>query len=129
MNITVEHRIENDTAIVEVPLSNSDRVVRMYQQTFDELINRKLSPVWKLVRGQVLEVGSNLSVTRLAGDALAGQKVRLLDHDATNLRRDNIAITLGTSNAKDKLKERTHNFNPVTINHIYHNPTNIENIT
>jgi hypothetical protein len=123
--ITIIHRIENDTAIVEVPLTNSDKVVRLYQETFDELIAKKLSPVWKLVRGQILEVGSNLSVTRLAADAKAGHKVRLLDKEPTNLRRDNLAITSGMSNAKDKLKERTHNFNPVTIKHQYINPQHI----
>jgi hypothetical protein len=130
MNIVVTHFIENDTALVSVPLTNSDQSVTLYQETFNSLIAQGLDPRWKLQRMQILEKGSNVSVTRLAAGAEKGEKVRLIDRDPTNLRKDNIVVITSTTNSKEQLKQsRRHQFNPVTIQHEYINPNHIENIT
>jgi hypothetical protein len=128
MNIVITHFIENDTPLVFVPLTNSDQVVTLYQETFNSLVAQGLDPRWKVVGKQILEKGRNISVTRLAADADKGQKVRLLDRNPFNLRRDNLAIQLSTARAKDKLKTERHNLNPVTISHEYINPNHIEKI-
>jgi hypothetical protein len=130
--ITIRHFIENDTAIVSVPLSNSKRSVELYQQDFDCLTASGLDPRWTLSNGQILERGTRLSVTRLVADANKGEKVRLLDNDPCNLKRCNLLKGRGGGrfSAKDRLsniEERPHKFK-TTINHLYDQPKHLKEI-
>jgi len=129
--ITIKHSVWNDNAIVEVPLSNDKRSVRLYKLDFDTIIARGLCPIWRLDNGQILERGTRLSVTRLVGDAGQGEMIRLADGDPTNLTRPNLlkARGRGKFSASDRLSsdERPHRFK-TTINHLYDEPKHMKEI-
>jgi hypothetical protein len=132
--ILITHWMEQSTPIVSVPLTNSNRLVCLYQDDFDYLMALGLSPKWVLTNGQILERGTRLSVTRLVADAKKGQGVKLFDKDPTNLRHPNLILVRagGRLNARDVLRnteERPYNLDKPTLTHKYIIPNHIENIT
>ena len=124
--ITVTKLLDRDGhPICLVPLTNSKKTVTVFQDDFNYLIENGLSPLWRLENNQILERGTKLSVTRLVGKAGKAQKVHVLDGDATNLHRHNLAISSGGSgkNTTETLKsQRPHQFNKVTIKYEIINP-------
>jgi hypothetical protein len=125
--ITVTHRIIDDTPVVFVPIENSDKEVKLYQDDFNYLVRHGIDLRWKLVNGQIMERGTRLSITRLVANAGAKQKVSLRDGNPLNLMRGNLLIGPGGGrfNPKDRLlnyEERPHKLNKPTINHQYINP-------
>jgi hypothetical protein len=110
-----QHRDEDGNHVVSVPLTNTDKTVKLFQEDFDRLMRSGLDPRWRLSNGEVFERGrSRLSIKRLIADAAKGEKVQLLDGDPCNLRRDNLITTPGGGKykARDKLgyMERPHRF-------------------
>jgi len=117
------------TALVSVPLTNTDKTVVLYQEDFNDLIRSGLSPLWRLMQGQVLERGrARVSISRLVKNAKAGQKIYFIDKDPCNLRRSNLLTAIGCSKSKtrDKLKNRPRSSflkERVELKHIYIKPS------
>lgn len=118
--------MEDDTPLVSVPIKNSETAVLLWQSDFDDLLDKGLSPRWRLSQGQIFEEGTRVSVTRLVADAQAMQKVSLIDHNPLNLKRSNLAVRPGNGgfNTKQKFltEDRPHRLNPITIDHQYIQP-------
>jgi hypothetical protein len=124
MNIVEVYRFEDEdgNAMCSVPLTNVDKKVQLYLQDFNSLIESGVDPRWRLSNGQILERGkAKLSITRLVAKAKKGEKIRLLDGDACNLRRDNLLKTGGggRKDATENLSsENRHRFHQVKLKYI-----------
>jgi hypothetical protein len=78
----------------------------MEESDFNELIDLGLPVRWSLRNGVVWarSHGRHIGVARFLLDAKAGETVRYIDNDPTNLLRSNLVKTLGRSvyDARDR---------------------------
>lgn len=100
MKIEITHFLDEDgSALVSVPLTNSDTNVILYESDFNSLYETGLDPRWRLSMGQIIERGRDrVSVARLVADAKKGDKIQYLDRNPCNLKRDNLVTAEGNSN-------------------------------
>jgi hypothetical protein len=101
---------KDDKPIVTVPLCNCDKLAVLGSSDFYMLMEMGVSPLWKLLTGQVMEVGeARIYIARLICDAKEKEAVRYLDGDNLNLRRSNLVIGIGRgkSRERDKLNRDT----------------------
>jgi hypothetical protein len=99
---TTDH---NGRSIVMVPLANTDRYATVEAAEYASLREQKLSENWlfnsnglrrKYVRCRGRGRKNCISVARVLCGAAAGQMVRYLDGDSTNLRRTNLTLCAGS---------------------------------
>jgi hypothetical protein len=127
MKIKVNHELNEDgIPIVKIPLTNSDRLVVLYEQDFNTIIELGVTPIWKLTNNQVFARGrGRFPIARLVANAKAGETIKLIDKDPCNLKRDNLLTTGGQGkfNTRDKLTPiyKKHSF--WTLEHIYNKPS------
>lgn len=112
-------------SIVRVPLSNSDRHATLDEQDFNQLLELGLSPSWKQGTDGLIQVSvpgrTNLPVARLITDA-SKQRVRYLNGDKTDLRRDNLVLDGNGLRAKLRARDLvvpTARLNRVEVEHVY----------
>lgn len=112
-------------SIVSVPLANSDRYATLNEQDFNELVELGISPAWKQGADGLVQVSvpgrTNLTVARLIADA-SKERVRYLNRDKNDLRRDN--LVLDSHGLRAKLRARdliapTPRLNSIEVEHVY----------
>jgi hypothetical protein len=87
-NLSIIHK----DSLVIVPLSNSNKTVTLDAADFDTLMAKGVSPKWKLSQAGKVMAGDNKTVARVILEAPMGLRVKYLDNDPTNLRRDNLVL-------------------------------------
>jgi hypothetical protein len=127
MIIDILHSTEYGREIVSVPLRNSTGRAILYAEDFTMLLNLGLAPTWVYEHQQVFS--GKVSVARLIVDAGPRQQVIYCDKDTCNLRRDNLAVTVG--NGKFRAREMiraNQRANKFELKHMYpkQHMTNIE---
>lgn len=88
----ITHLIENGRKVVQIPLSNSNRNVKLYRRDYLELEALGASLPWKWSQDcvYVRNNNRNVSIARLILDADKGQKVSYIDGNPYNLIRTNL---------------------------------------
>ncbi len=105
------YRVENDSkgvALAIVPLGpygmrGNAIIEEIY---FDALISMGVSSNWNTTNGNVIAKGinsRNVSIARIITGAIAGQRVKYLDGNPLNLRRENLSLIDGWSMQTDEL--------------------------
>ena len=95
----IVHSVEGDRLIVTVPLTNSTRRVRLYEEDYRELERLGVGLPWRWNQEQVWVRNNNrnISIARLIMDADKGEKISFLDGDTANLIRSNLLRSPGSS--------------------------------
>ncbi|MDZ4369065.1 MAG: hypothetical protein U0987_18900 [Afipia sp.] len=99
-------------AVLLIPLARDGGVARILPADYERLLAAGLSPNWCLnrdgtggtayVRAALNSVAGNLvTVARVLMAARPGQRVRYLDSDTRNLRRDNLVLRPGFGRRAD----------------------------
>ena len=106
--VTVKRLLDEDgiTKIIEVPLTNLDKSVTLFEADWNLLLRLGLDPRFRFSLGHVVQRGvGRLSVARLISNAGAGEKVQYLDSNPFNLRRTNLVNSIGGGkvSTRDKL--------------------------
>jgi hypothetical protein len=98
-HLTIEHFIDNNTKLVQVPLNGSDKKCTLNEEDFLALMEMGVSPIWAYSQEQVLVRNKrrSLSVARLMIDADRGQHIRFKNGQSWDLRRSNLIIAPGSS--------------------------------
>jgi hypothetical protein len=108
ITITITHfKDERGRALVRVPIARSDRFCTLEEQDFSALLElgTPVHWVWKQDCIWVRSGGKSIAIGRILLDCSPGQCLRYINHDPTDLRRDNLVLTNGMSKyrARDML--------------------------
>jgi hypothetical protein len=102
----IMHSVEGTRPIVIVPLTNSERKVKLNEDDYLELERLGVGLPWRWNQEQVWVRNNNrnISVARLILDADKGEKISFKDGDPSNLIRSNLVRIPGSS----KYRARDH---------------------
>jgi hypothetical protein len=102
----IVHGVADSRKIVIVPLTNSSRKVKLYQEDYEALERLGVGLPWRWNQEQVWVRNNNrnISVARLIVDADKGEKISFKDGDPANLIRSNLVRIPGSS----KYRAREH---------------------
>jgi hypothetical protein len=97
MILEIKHYTDDQgNKLASIPLVNSPKRVEMYEEDLKGLIDRGIPLMWKLSLGRAFIIGKRgkgTTVARYVVDAGNNEKVRFVDGNGLNMRRENLHVT------------------------------------